>query len=180
MKLTLTVILLLSVSSCAPAPEIIRVDHWPPQPPPPPDSPSGTDCLDADVVHMGDLFFNGSYPFIDVDNGGNLGGMVTAIDNVATASGEGPDGTPVTATDDESVPLAGIEIDKDADLETASPGDTIVYTYTVTNIGSTVLTDIVAQQERELIERSQWQPVEVSLDESVSVLGGTVRENPNG
>jgi uncharacterized repeat protein (TIGR01451 family) len=69
------------------------------------------------------------------------------IDNVATAAGEGPDGTPVTATDDETVPLAAIEVDKDADLEVASPGDTIVYTYTVTNTGSTVLTDIVVTDD---------------------------------
>ena len=27
-------------------------------------------------VHMGDLFFNGRYPFIDIDNGGSLPGMV--------------------------------------------------------------------------------------------------------
>ena len=29
---------------------------------------------DADVIHLGDLFFNGMYPFIDVDHGGNLSG----------------------------------------------------------------------------------------------------------
>jgi cyclase len=37
---------------------------------------------DANVVHMGDLFFNGSYPFIDVDFGGNLSGMVDAVQEV--------------------------------------------------------------------------------------------------
>jgi len=37
---------------------------------------------DADVVHLGDLFFNGMYPFIDVDFGGNLGGMVQAVQEV--------------------------------------------------------------------------------------------------
>jgi glyoxylase-like metal-dependent hydrolase (beta-lactamase superfamily II) len=37
---------------------------------------------DADVVHMGDLFFNGMYPFIDIDNGGNLPGMVRAMEDV--------------------------------------------------------------------------------------------------
>ena len=30
----------------------------------------------ADVVHMGDIFFNGLYPFIDTQNGGSLDGMV--------------------------------------------------------------------------------------------------------
>ena len=37
---------------------------------------------DADVVHMGDIFFNGMYPFIDIDNGGNLPGMVQALEEV--------------------------------------------------------------------------------------------------
>jgi glyoxylase-like metal-dependent hydrolase (beta-lactamase superfamily II) len=41
---------------------------------------------DADVVHMGDLFFNGMYPFIDVDNGGNLPGMVQAAEDVLAHS----------------------------------------------------------------------------------------------
>jgi len=37
---------------------------------------------DADVVHLGDLFFNGRYPFIDVDNGGNISGIVAALEDV--------------------------------------------------------------------------------------------------
>lgn len=32
----------------------------------------------ANVVHLGDLFFNGSYPFIDVSTGGSIGGMIDA------------------------------------------------------------------------------------------------------
>ena len=34
----------------------------------------------ADVVHMGDLFFNGMYPFIDLDSGGSLAGVIGAAD----------------------------------------------------------------------------------------------------
>ena len=30
----------------------------------------------ADVLHMGDLFFNGFYPFIDASTGGNIDGMI--------------------------------------------------------------------------------------------------------
>lgn len=37
---------------------------------------------DADVVHMGDIFFNGRYPFIDIDHGGNLPGIVRAVEEV--------------------------------------------------------------------------------------------------
>jgi glyoxylase-like metal-dependent hydrolase (beta-lactamase superfamily II) len=36
----------------------------------------------ANVVHMGDVFFNGLYPFIDVSSGGNLDGMIAATDRV--------------------------------------------------------------------------------------------------
>jgi glyoxylase-like metal-dependent hydrolase (beta-lactamase superfamily II) len=36
----------------------------------------------ADVVHTGDLLFNGFYPVIDVSAGGSIGGMVRSIDRV--------------------------------------------------------------------------------------------------
>jgi glyoxylase-like metal-dependent hydrolase (beta-lactamase superfamily II) len=36
----------------------------------------------ANVVHVGDLFYNGSYPFIDLGSGGSLAGMVAAIELV--------------------------------------------------------------------------------------------------
>ncbi|HPF28127.1 MAG TPA: MBL fold metallo-hydrolase [Steroidobacteraceae bacterium] len=36
----------------------------------------------ANVVHMGDVFFNGFYPFIDNNSGGTLAGMVAAADTV--------------------------------------------------------------------------------------------------
>ncbi len=34
----------------------------------------------ANVLHTGDLFFNGMYPFIDVDSGGSVSGMIAAAD----------------------------------------------------------------------------------------------------
>lgn len=36
----------------------------------------------ANVVHMGDLFFNGAFPFIDVDSGGGIDGMIAAAESV--------------------------------------------------------------------------------------------------
>jgi glyoxylase-like metal-dependent hydrolase (beta-lactamase superfamily II) len=36
----------------------------------------------ANVVHAGDIFFNGFYPFIDPDNGGSLKGMIAAVDTL--------------------------------------------------------------------------------------------------
>ncbi|MBW2318953.1 MAG: MBL fold metallo-hydrolase [Deltaproteobacteria bacterium] len=36
----------------------------------------------ANVIHAGDFFFNGFYPFIDVRHGGSLKGMIKAVDKV--------------------------------------------------------------------------------------------------
>ena len=36
----------------------------------------------ADVLHTGDVIVNGRYPFIDVDSGGNLNGIIAAADRV--------------------------------------------------------------------------------------------------
>jgi glyoxylase-like metal-dependent hydrolase (beta-lactamase superfamily II) len=36
----------------------------------------------SNVVHMGDIYFNGLYPFIDSGSGGSIRGMVAAIDQV--------------------------------------------------------------------------------------------------
>jgi glyoxylase-like metal-dependent hydrolase (beta-lactamase superfamily II) len=37
------------------------------------------------VVHMGDLYFNGMYPFIDLEGGGNVKGYVAAVEKVHDA-----------------------------------------------------------------------------------------------
>lgn len=34
----------------------------------------------ANVLHMGDIWFNGLYPYIDVDSGGSLDGVIAAVD----------------------------------------------------------------------------------------------------
>ena len=55
----------------------------------------------ANVIHMGDTFFNGMYPFIDVDSGGSIDGMIAAADKGLSLSdagtkiipGHGPLGT---------------------------------------------------------------------------------------
>jgi cyclase len=36
----------------------------------------------SDVVHMGDIYFNGMYPFIDSDSGGSVDGVIAACDQV--------------------------------------------------------------------------------------------------
>jgi glyoxylase-like metal-dependent hydrolase (beta-lactamase superfamily II) len=42
----------------------------------------------GDVVHMGDVFFNGFYPFIDGGSGGTADGVLAAFDRVLALSGE--------------------------------------------------------------------------------------------
>lgn len=37
------------------------------------------------TVHMGDMFFNGTFPFLDVDNGGDIDNWVRQLDAVAAA-----------------------------------------------------------------------------------------------
>jgi len=59
--------------------EDIRVNHMP-------NAHTDGDALvffsGADAVHMGDTFFNGRYPFIDVDSGGNVDGVIAIADYV--------------------------------------------------------------------------------------------------
>ncbi len=44
---------------------------------------------EADVVHMGDCFFNGMYPFIDLSAGGSVTGAQAAIERALTLCGDG-------------------------------------------------------------------------------------------
>lgn len=41
----------------------------------------------ADVLHMGDTFFNGMYPFIDLSSGGSIDGMIAAADRALLLCG---------------------------------------------------------------------------------------------
>jgi glyoxylase-like metal-dependent hydrolase (beta-lactamase superfamily II) len=42
----------------------------------------------AEVVHMGDTYFNGGYPFIDLASGGSLDGVIAAQEQVLAAIGD--------------------------------------------------------------------------------------------
>ena len=42
----------------------------------------------ADVIHAGDVFFNGMFPFIDIDSGGSLDGYITAQERILELVGE--------------------------------------------------------------------------------------------
>jgi cyclase len=41
----------------------------------------------ADVLHVGDIFFNGVYPFIDEGTGGSIGGMILAVEKALSVAG---------------------------------------------------------------------------------------------
>jgi glyoxylase-like metal-dependent hydrolase (beta-lactamase superfamily II) len=78
--------------------EEIRVFHVPPAHT---DGDAIVQFVKADVVHVGDVFFNGSYPFIDTSSGGRVDGVIAAVDRVLAATtdrtrfipGHGPLGT---------------------------------------------------------------------------------------
>ena len=57
--------------------ELVTVTHVPP-------AHTDTDVFvhytRANVLHMGDVFFNGAYPFIDTSTGGNINGMIAGAD----------------------------------------------------------------------------------------------------
>lgn len=42
----------------------------------------------SNAIHMGDNYFNGLYPFIDLDGGGSVQGMIAAIDKALSLSDE--------------------------------------------------------------------------------------------
>jgi glyoxylase-like metal-dependent hydrolase (beta-lactamase superfamily II) len=64
----------------------IRVYHVPPAHT---DTDSIVHFVKADVVHMGDVFFNGGYPFIGTLSGGRVDGVIEAADRVLAGIGEG-------------------------------------------------------------------------------------------
>jgi len=45
----------------------------------------------ADVLHMGDIYWNGAYPFIDSGSGGSIRGMIAAVDAVLPRLSPGAD-----------------------------------------------------------------------------------------
>jgi glyoxylase-like metal-dependent hydrolase (beta-lactamase superfamily II) len=63
----------------------IRVHHVPPAHT---DGDSIVHFVKADVVHMGDLFFNGGYPYIDTSSGGKVDGVIAAAERALAEIGE--------------------------------------------------------------------------------------------
>lgn len=45
--------------------------------------------VEADVIHAGDVFFAGRYPFIDLSSGGSIDGVIAAASGILESAGEG-------------------------------------------------------------------------------------------
>jgi glyoxylase-like metal-dependent hydrolase (beta-lactamase superfamily II) len=43
----------------------------------------------ANVFHMGDLYFSGGFPFIDLDSGGSIDGVIAAAEKVLALANDG-------------------------------------------------------------------------------------------
>lgn len=43
---------------------------------------------EANVIHMGDVYFQAGYPFIDLDGGGSVAGLIAAVDRVLALADE--------------------------------------------------------------------------------------------
>ncbi|MCI0365633.1 MAG: MBL fold metallo-hydrolase [Phycisphaerales bacterium] len=56
----------------------IRIDAYQPAHT---DGDATVEFTDANVIHLGDLFWNGHYPFIDYDTGGSINGMIRAAES---------------------------------------------------------------------------------------------------
>jgi len=52
------------------------------------DGDSVVHLSEANVIHAGDVVFYGLYPFVDVDSGGSLAGMITAVERIAELADE--------------------------------------------------------------------------------------------
>ncbi len=64
--------------------ETIHIRHVPPAHT---DGDSFVHFKTADVIHTGDIYFNGFYPFIDVDHGGSIDGMINAAGEILDVAG---------------------------------------------------------------------------------------------
>jgi cyclase len=43
----------------------------------------------ADVIHAGDLFFHGNYPFVDLGSGGSIDGLIAGVERLLERAGDG-------------------------------------------------------------------------------------------
>jgi len=83
--------------------ETIRVRHFPSAHT---DGDSVVWFTGSNVLHMGDLLFNGAFPFVDIDSGGSVAGLTSAV---ATVLGELPEGVRIIPGHGELADRADLE-----------------------------------------------------------------------
>jgi glyoxylase-like metal-dependent hydrolase (beta-lactamase superfamily II) len=71
----------------------------------------------ANVIHAGDTFFNGWYPFIDADSGGSIAGLMAAVDTMLVLA---DDGTRIIAGHGPVSDRAGLEAYRKMLVETVT------------------------------------------------------------
>jgi glyoxylase-like metal-dependent hydrolase (beta-lactamase superfamily II) len=65
--------------------ETVRVVHLPPAHS---DGDLMVHFVESDVVHVGDLYFNFGYPYVDTAQGGTVNGVIKALEDVLVFCGE--------------------------------------------------------------------------------------------
>jgi glyoxylase-like metal-dependent hydrolase (beta-lactamase superfamily II) len=88
---------------------------------------------EADVIHTGDIYFNGFYPFIDVSSGGSPKGVLAAVDLVLAEAGEStriiPGHGPLSNADELAVyreMLAGVIAAVEAEIRKGKTLDEVI------------------------------------------------------
>lgn len=66
--------------------ETARVFHVPPAHT---DGDAVIQLTRANVIHAGDVFFNGMYPFIDLESGGSVDGVIAAVEEILAIANSG-------------------------------------------------------------------------------------------
>ncbi|MBI1263494.1 MAG: MBL fold metallo-hydrolase [Alphaproteobacteria bacterium] len=82
--------------------------------------------VEADIIHTGDLLFSGLFPFIDLNNGGAVDGMITGLQAIADAAGPDtriiPGHGPLSTREDVLASLAMLTAARDAVAALAAQG----------------------------------------------------------
>ena len=106
--------------------EVIHTFHLPPAHT---DGDSVIHFQNANVVHMGDIFFHQMYPFIDTSSGGGVDGVIAAVEKVLAMTGPEtrfiPGHGPLANRDDLAAYLKMLQDCRDAVLAQITAGKTV-------------------------------------------------------
>jgi glyoxylase-like metal-dependent hydrolase (beta-lactamase superfamily II) len=121
----------------------------------------------ANVIHTGDLFFNGLYPFIDVASGGSIDGMIAAADRILAV---GDDKTQIIPGHGPLSHRAGLQAFR---LMLAGVRDRV---QPLVDQGKTLQEVVAARPTREFDE--QWGKGFLTPDKFVEIVYSGMRKKP--